>query len=795
MGKPLQSFFHSFFCFIILLWVSVATLYSQASSTAPAIQFSAETASINESDGTVMLTIKLLQSNGTAVSVDVVYLRSSGTATRDDIGNYSTKTVSFSAVDKEGATKKVTIVLNNDTNIEGRETAVFQLQNITSGAIVNPQVFSLKINDDDAPKVIINEILYDANADANRDGVVNTGDEFIEIVNISGHSIDVSNWTIWDASVARFTFPEGTVMATNGSVVVFGKAAQRTAYGAAMLFEANTLSLTNGGDTITLKNGDDVVVAAQTYTGAVQNQSITRNPDITGRFIAHSTAAGSVGNYSPGTKTDGTAFGANYATAFRGTNGWRTIASPTKRTTFSDLFSGMPLQGGSNTNNSSRQSNVYFWNEANATFAAITDMSSVLSAGLGYVVYAFGGDKFSTHGKKTDLLRIIKTNQPENNNSVNIPVTATDSDESGSLNGNEGWNMLGNPFGTDISVDGVLAALAEVNREINGHVYIWDYDANSGNGGFKILTRGNGATIAPFQAFWVRYTAIGINSTATFDRSQLLVEKGTASYKPVGDLTNGFKLFLSNGKKYDNYVVKFSPEGSLDIDKLDAFKLFSLNTNSINLFSMGGEDEKIAVNTLPPVNELKRDVYIPLKYQLPGSGTFTLRWEKVDELPRLLNVYLLDHETGSKMDLRKRDEYVFTYSRSKNKPLKLTRKFKINHTSNVVGQARFEIILSADSPQKTQEQVNKPVSLAPNYPNPFRNQTNIEFNLKESNEVSLTVWNIVGQKVATIYDGQTLSAGKHVSMWNAASSLPSGIYILKLETAGKVLVRKMTLIK
>src|SRR5262245_28532380 len=73
--------------------------------------------------------------------------------------------------------------------------------------------------------VFINEILADpdgTNGDANGDGVVSgTQDEFVELVNVSGSFLDISGWTLSDASGVRHTYPPGSVVCEEGVMVVF----------------------------------------------------------------------------------------------------------------------------------------------------------------------------------------------------------------------------------------------------------------------------------------------------------------------------------------------------------------------------------------------------------------------------------------------------------------------------------------------------------------------------------------------------------------------------------------------
>jgi putative ubiquitin-RnfH superfamily antitoxin RatB of RatAB toxin-antitoxin module len=84
-------------------------------------------------------------------------------------------------------------------------------------------------------------------------------------------------------------------------------------------------------------------------------------------------------------------------------------------------------------------------------------------------------------------------------------------------------------------------------------------------------------------------------------------------------------------------------------------------------------------------------------------------------------------------------------------------------------------------------------ALEQNYPNPFNPSTNISYNLARDGRVRLAVYNLLGQRVATLVD-EVRPAGSHTLIWNAAN-LPSGIYIYRLETGGNVLSRRMTLLK
>jgi hypothetical protein len=85
------------------------------------------------------------------------------------------------------------------------------------------------------------------------------------------------------------------------------------------------------------------------------------------------------------------------------------------------------------------------------------------------------------------------------------------------------------------------------------------------------------------------------------------------------------------------------------------------------------------------------------------------------------------------------------------------------------------------------------VSLKQNYPNPFNPSTKIDLILNNSGEVSLKILNVLGQEIATLYQG-ILNVGNHSFTWNG-SNLSAGIYFCRLEVNRYVVTKKLMLIK
>ncbi|MBO6585393.1 MAG: T9SS type A sorting domain-containing protein [Gracilimonas sp.] len=87
----------------------------------------------------------------------------------------------------------------------------------------------------------------------------------------------------------------------------------------------------------------------------------------------------------------------------------------------------------------------------------------------------------------------------------------------------------------------------------------------------------------------------------------------------------------------------------------------------------------------------------------------------------------------------------------------------------------------------------KSFKLEQNYPNPFNPTTNIQFNIPRATDVTLKIYNILGQEVMTVLN-DFKSAGTHTATFDAGN-LASGIYIYRLQAGELSLQRRMTLIK
>lgn len=216
-------------------------------------------------------------------------------------------------------TSSFTITIVKDSIREGDEEFVFQLIDVKGGyhsRLSEADKFILSIVDDEEGdyNLVFNEILFDPPADtiegdANKDGNRSSiEDEFIEVVNQGPMSVDISGFTINDASAIRHIFPDKTIVAPMQGVIVFGGGLPTGDFGGSLVQIASSgrLSLNNGGDNVFLITRADTIKSLS-YSGSLGNdQSITRSPDITGDFVDHLSASEQL--FSPGFQANGFRF-------------------------------------------------------------------------------------------------------------------------------------------------------------------------------------------------------------------------------------------------------------------------------------------------------------------------------------------------------------------------------------------------------------------------------------------------------------------------------------------------------
>jgi hypothetical protein len=116
--------------------------------------------------------------------------------------------------------------------------------------------------------------------------------------------------------------------------------------------------------------------------------------------------------------------------------------------------------------------------------------------------------------------------------------------------------------------------------------------------------------------------------------------------------------------------------------------------------------------------------------------------------------------------------------------------------NGIVSRSKVVSLIGSPGTTDVEERAEVPQSmlLEQNFPNPFNPSTTIRYFLPDAGKVSLEVFNVVGQKVATVVDNEYRPAGSHEATF-AAFDLPSGVYLYRLSAGPQVETRKFTLVK
>jgi len=114
--------------------------------------------------------------------------------------------------------------------------------------------------------------------------------------------------------------------------------------------------------------------------------------------------------------------------------------------------------------------------------------------------------------------------------------------------------------------------------------------------------------------------------------------------------------------------------------------------------------------------------------------------------------------------------------------------------SNTTGHPELFVKFPVETAVEEKGNVVRTFNLSQNYPNPFNPSTTIDFDIAKAGHVTLSVYNVLGQEVATLID-QDMGIGHHTAQWNTDATVTAGIYFYKINTNDNVQIRKMTLLK
>lgn len=455
--------------------------------------------------------------------------------------------------------------------------------------------------------------------------------------------------------------------------------------------------------------------------------------------------------------------------------GYRLLSTPVT-TSYSDILDEIWTQGASTGADATNGTpNVFTWSKTstngdNTNWSGVTNLDDSPTAGEGFLVYVYADDDFD--GSDDAFPKTLSVSGTENGSVTSLTLNQN----------NDAWTLLGNPFASSVDFDEMTKS------ELTGVAYVWDdatTDWKDWNGVSGDLTNG---IIAPFQGFFVQNDD-DVSGTADVDIETADKASGGTFYGKTVNNIQRLRLNVKGDLFSNSAWIQLSEKGSIN-DKVfgDALELQPLATSYAQLgFIKSDEVMNIAhLNT-------EEEVVVPIEFNTTEGGLYTISATDF-EISGDTEVTFHDYQEAVSMVVDGSFSYTFEAVKLKKQDIPPLSMLSVNAMQFKSTEAnRFGITIRPTSVNNEVIEKPKVFALEQNYPNPFNPSTTISYTLSESGAVNIGVYNLMGQRIATLVD-EYKTAGTHNISWNAQGA-SSGMYYYRLESNGNAITRKMTLIK
>jgi hypothetical protein len=454
--------------------------------------------------------------------------------------------------------------------------------------------------------------------------------------------------------------------------------------------------------------------------------------------------------------------------------GWNLVSLPGNNIRVRELAAQNQVQGvaganafyGEASGYDEAQPNLYLYNNIapgegsfHASWQAPTNFSTRLASGQGFLWYFFTE-------QSANVAPLPFTLNAVGLEPVNEVVRT--------FNPLTNFTLMGNPFGNEIPS-------GNVSGPIQGGVQLWDGNA-------FVPT----ATVPAFSGFFVEKAAEG-NVTIAAEGPMASDETGPMHilFKIVGEDANG-NMVRDLGTR-----MVFKENATHHWDMYDMTKIPSLNASQVTLALAGEREGELVykvVDSYP--SELADQIEANMSFDVYNfSGSFEIEAE-LKNIPDEWQVQLFDSQTGMTIDLRT-GTYVFEASSegmaSEINPFEFVQSLEETFRSASIDHRFTVIVGSTTTSTGPGSELPTVFALNQNYPNPFNPTTQVSYDLPQSVDVRLDVYNVMGQRVATLVNS-TQSAGRYNVTFDARN-LSSGVYLYRLQAGSNVFTKKMTLVK
>jgi len=331
----------------------------------------------------------------------------------------------------------------------------------------------------------------------------------------------------------------------------------------------------------------------------------------------------------------------------------------------------------------------------------------------------------------------------------------------------KGWNIIGSPFSFPVTVEYDSLPIS---------LYTYGYNDSTETDGWTEPT----STLIPWSGYAVYAQEAGqILTVKTFGDE--------VNYNRSAGRTDSEEWALNLRLKSENYLdysgtigrKELGQEGEDDLDvpalpTIESFIAVRMEINGNGDFHYGSDIRSLEeFNGVWNLKLVSNDI----------SGPYTFSIMTQSDIPSGLHFSLLDIPNKNVI------QNIFSETITINESLGSGYDIKI-----IAGDQQYV----DDMIRQILEDIPNEFSLSQNYPNPFNPTTKIDFALPRSADVSITIYNLMGQKVNVLMNSN-LEYGYHTVIWNGldqfGSPVASGVYFSELRSKSFRQTKKMLLLK
>jgi photosystem II stability/assembly factor-like uncharacterized protein len=332
-----------------------------------------------------------------------------------------------------------------------------------------------------------------------------------------------------------------------------------------------------------------------------------------------------------------------------------------------------------------------------------------------------------------------------------------------------GWHQVANPFQYTVPVDSI-----DLDPLLSGF-YLYNPAGND----FDLL--GQGEILEPYNGYFIRSDADNLSIVIPAIEAPA-VGKTTKKSRHSLDWqiilhircegTKGPVLMFGQSSRADNFF-----------DRLDRLAVPPPSDRSINIYIPHPDWPSFKGNYRADVRSLNED-----------GDCWDFNVESFID-----GIVELTFDLDSRMP---QDAQIFLIPKDSNFPQNLKEYSHFQYFNSGTGKARrFRLIVGSEEFMNRNVALLHPeqFTLFQNHPNPFNASTTIRYGLPASSEVSLKIFNVLGEEIGVLLDNELKEEGYHIHIWNGRDKfglrVSSGVYFYQLKIGQSSYTKKMLLIK